>query len=143
MGRERAIEVADDLRAVVSALRRRMQAEGATGDYTSSQLTVIATLAKHGPSTVTGLAAVENMRPQSMSAIIASLEAAGVVTGSPHPTDGRQTLWTISTHALDEYNAGRDARANWLYSALTCELSPAELDELAGSIAALRRMLEK
>jgi DNA-binding MarR family transcriptional regulator len=142
MSRERAIEVADELRAVVAALRRRMRSEGSTGDYTSSQLTVISHLARHGPSTVTALAVTENMRPQSMGAIIAALEAAGVVTGSPHPTDGRQTLWMLGQAALDEYNAGRAARGNWLYSTLSSELSTEELDELARSIAALRRVLD-
>ena len=142
MSRERATEIADELRAVVAALRRRMRSEGSTGDYTSSQLTVISHLAKHGPSTVTALAATENMRPQSMGAIIAALEAAGVVTDSPHPTDGRQTLWVLGQDALDEYNAGRAARGNWLYSVLSSELSTEELDELARSIAALRRVLD-
>ncbi|MES2169957.1 MAG: MarR family transcriptional regulator [Actinomycetota bacterium] len=143
MSRERAIEVADELRAVVSALRRRMQSEGSSGEYTSSQLTVIANLAKHGPATVTTLAAVENMRPQSMGAIVSSLETIGAVTGSPHPTDGRQTLWSLTPGALEEYNAGRDARTNWLHSAVSSELSPRELDELARSIAALRRVLDR
>ncbi len=142
MGRKRVIEVADELRAVVAALRRRMQSEGSTGEYSSSQLTVISHLARHGPSTITTLAAAENMRPQSMGAIIAALEIGGVVTGSPHPTDGRQTLWTLGQAALDEYNAGRAARGNWLYSVLSSELSVRELDELARSVAALRRVLD-
>jgi DNA-binding MarR family transcriptional regulator len=143
MSRERAVEVADELRAVITAIRRRMQAEGPTDAYTASQLNVIANLAKHGPSTVTLLANIESMRPQSMGAIIATLESIGVVTGSPHPTDGRQTLWTLTPKSADEYNAGRDARSNWLYSAVSTGLSAEQLEELDRSLAALRRMLEK
>jgi DNA-binding MarR family transcriptional regulator len=139
---KRAIEVSEELRAVVSGLRRRMMLEGTTGDYTNAQVTVIGRLARSGPATVTALAAAESMRPQSMGAIIGALEAQGVVTGSPHHTDGRQTLWSLSAAALDEYNAGRAARTNWLYSAVNATLTADELDELARSLTALRRVLD-
>jgi DNA-binding MarR family transcriptional regulator len=78
-----------------------------------------------------------------MGATIAALEASGVVVGSPHPTDRRQTIWTLSPAALEEYNAGRAARANWLYSAISSTLTQGELDELSRSVAALRRMLDQ
>ena len=45
-------------------------------------------LEKDGPATASSLARAEGMRPQSMGAVVAALESAGLMRGAPDPTDG-------------------------------------------------------
>src|SRR5277367_5231656 len=89
------LALAGDLRAVIGQLKRRLREQAGWGDLTWSQTSVLSRLDREGPATVTTLARVEGMRPQSMGAIVSALQAAGLVTGSPDPTDGRQTVLSL------------------------------------------------
>ena len=75
---EFASTLARDLRAVVGKLKRRLRAQSDIGDLTSSQVSVLLRLEKHGPATTSGLARAEGMRPQSMAPVVAALEAQGL-----------------------------------------------------------------
>ena len=48
-----------------------------------------------GPA-LTALARMENMRSQSMGAIVGPMEEAGLIAGAPDPNDGRQTLLSVT-----------------------------------------------
>ena len=95
-GAERASALARDLRVLVGALRRRLRAQADVGDFTPSQAAVLLRLERDGPATVTSLARAEGIRPQSLGATVAVLEAAGRVAGAPDPGDGRQTLLALT-----------------------------------------------
>lgn len=82
------------------------------------------------------------MRPQSMSAIIAALLEAGLVSGSPDPNDGRQTLISLSRKCQKLLRNGRAARQDWLTAAIEKKLSPQEQERLAVAIALLERLME-
>src|ERR1700712_4078661 len=84
--------LAAELRIVMGALNRRLREQANVGDLTSAQKAVLLRLERDGPATGSALARAEAMRPQSMGAIIAALEAAGFVAGAPDPSDGRQTI---------------------------------------------------
>ena len=84
--------LAAELRVLVGQLKRRLREQSSLGDLTESQIAVLRRLDSEGPATVTTLARAEGMRPQSMGANIAALEAAGLVSGAPDPNDGRQTM---------------------------------------------------
>jgi len=77
-----------------------------------------------------------------MGAITAALEAAGLVDGTPHPTDGRQTILALTAACRDKLAANRAARQDWLCRAIQTKLAPAEQDALAQSIALLQRLVE-
>ena len=83
------------------------------------------------------------MRPQSMATIIAALEAAGLVAGSPDPTDGRQTLLSLTDHCRQWLGRGRAARQDWLSRTIETRLSPEEQDRLIAAVPLLRRLLEE
>ena len=82
---------AEDLRVLVGKLRRRLREEAHVGDFTPSQVQVLSLLEREGPATVTTLARIQGMRPQSMGETLSVLKAAGLVSGAPDPNDGRQT----------------------------------------------------
>ena len=93
---ERASALAAELRTIIGKLKRRLREHGSRGDLTLSQVSVILRLESEGSATASSLARAEGMRPQSMAAVIAPLETAGLVSGASDPSDGRQTLLSLS-----------------------------------------------
>jgi DNA-binding MarR family transcriptional regulator len=138
----RTATLAAEIRVVSGQLRRRLREQASLGDMTESQLGVLRRLDDEGPATVTALARAEGMRPQSMGANIAALEAAGLVSGTPDPKDGRQTIWSLTAACREKVKAGRMAREDWLYRTLQAKLTPAEQEELARCVELLKRLVE-
>jgi DNA-binding MarR family transcriptional regulator len=140
---DRAAALAAELRTLSAKLKRRLREQGSLGgDISWSQISVLRRLEEGGPATVSALARAEGMRPQSMGAITAALEAAGLVDGAPHPTDGRQTILTLTAACREKLAANRAARQDWLYRAIQAKLTSDEQDLLAQSIDLLKRLVE-
>ncbi|MDB5527063.1 MAG: MarR family transcriptional regulator [Devosia sp.] len=139
---ERAAALAEQLRLTVSKLHRRLREEGNFGDLTHSQSKVLIRLERSGPATVTALAEAEGMRPQSMSGIVSALKAAGMIEGRPDPSDGRQTVLSLTDTCRRTVAAARAAKQDWLFRALQHQLTPAEQQGLAGAVALLDRLIE-
>ena len=95
---ESALRASADVRGVVGRLRRRLREVAADdgGGLSPSQMAVFNRLAKDGDSSASVLAAAEGMRPQSMAAILAALDARGLIQRRPDPEDGRRQLITLS-----------------------------------------------
>jgi DNA-binding MarR family transcriptional regulator len=105
-------------------------------------LSVLGRLERDGPATVTVLARSEGMRPQSMGAIVAALEAAGIVTGEPDPADGRQTILSLAPAFRKKVKARRAATEDWLFKSIQSRLAPAEQDVLANGVELLKRLVD-
>ena len=138
----RAAALAQELRALLSTLKRRLREQGHTAELTPSQVSVLLRLERDGPATASALARAEGMRPQSMGPVIAALTGAGLVSGTPDPADGRQTLLSLTPACRAWAREGRAARQDWLTRALHSRLSPGEQEELAAALALLKRLLE-
>ncbi|UDL88647.1 MarR family winged helix-turn-helix transcriptional regulator [Mesorhizobium sp. PAMC28654] len=136
----RALTIAAELRVVVSRLIRRLREQADVGDLTSSQKSVLLHLEREGPATVTMLARAQNMRPQSMGAIVSTLEVAGLVDGAPDPGDGRQTILSLTAACREMITAGRAARQDWLFRAIQTNLDQREEEQLADAIELLKRL---
>jgi DNA-binding MarR family transcriptional regulator len=138
----RVSALAQDLRALLGKLKRRLRDQAHVGDLTPSQVSVLLRLEKDGAATASSLARAEGMRPQSMGPIIAALEDAGLVSGGPHPTDGRQTLLSLTDACRKWVEEGRAARQDWLTRTLQARLSPEEQDQLAEAVELLKRLVD-
>ena len=134
--------LAAELRIVIGALRRRLREQADIGDLTSAQTSVLLRLERDGPATGSALARAEAMRPQSMGAIIAALETAGYVAGAPDPSDGRQTIVSLTDHFRNSVSAARAARQDWLLAALQARLSAQEQRQLADAVELLKRLTD-
>lgn len=106
--------LASSLRLAVMRLARRMRAERAQTALTLSQLAALATLERHGALTPGELAAHERVQPPSMTRIVTTLQDAGLVARSPHPSDGRQALLTVTPAATALLREDRRRRDAWL-----------------------------
>jgi DNA-binding MarR family transcriptional regulator len=138
---ESVAATAADLRVLLGQLRRKLRDQAASEDLTWSQKAVLTRLEREGPLTVTALARVEGVRPQSMGATVATLEAAGLVVGAPDPRDGRQTLLSLTAACRDWILASRAAREDWLVRAIQTRFSADEYAELARAIDLLNRLV--
>jgi len=138
----RASALAQDLRAQLGKLKRRLREQSQVGDLTPSQVSVLLRLEKDGAATASSLARAEAMRPQSMASVVAALESAGLVSGAPDPSDGRQTLLSLTDTCRQWAKEGRAARQDWLTRMLQARLSPQEQDQLAASVELLKRLVD-
>lgn len=137
----RAATLASELRILSGQLKRRLREQSNLSDVTPSQIAVLGRLERDGPTTVTELARAEGMRPQSMGAITAALEAAGHITGTPDPADGRRTILSLTQSCRDWIAAARAAREDWLLRAIQTHLTLSEQDDLARGLDLLRRLV--
>jgi DNA-binding MarR family transcriptional regulator len=136
-----AAALAQELRSLLSTLRRRLRAQGRPADLTPSQVSVLLRLERDGPATVSALARAEGMRPQSMGPVITALTGTGLVSGARDPADARQTLLSLTPACRAWVRDGRAARQDWLTRAVQARLSPKEQEELAAALALLRRLI--
>jgi DNA-binding MarR family transcriptional regulator len=127
---------------VFRKLKLRLREHGGRNDLTASQVSVLLRLEKDGSATVSNLARTEGMRPQSMSAVVAPLQASGLVRGAADPNDGRQTLMSLTPKCLKLLQQGRAARQDWLTTRISQKLSVQEQAKVQAALALLTRLVE-
>src|SRR5579864_1153819 len=137
-----AASLAAELHALNGKLKRKLREQASAGDLTPSQSAVLRHLGRDGPTTVTALAKMEGVRPQSMGATVAGLEALGLVKGAPDTKDGRQTILSLTPSCRELIRTGRAARQDWLLRAIQRELSAEEQAQLALSLRLLGRIVD-
>ena len=107
-------------------------------DLNPNQLSAMAVLLNSGDQLMGELAALERVRPPSMTRVVNSLEARGYVARRPDPRDHRQCLVTLTDSGRRVLLANRRRRDEWL-AVRIAGLDPAERDVLRRAI----RVLEK
>ncbi len=131
--------LASALRFSVMRLSRRLRAERADSALTLGQLSLLACLEREGPSTPGELAVHERVRPPQLTRLVASLDDTGLLVRSPHPSDGRQVLVSLSDTGRAMVREDRRRRDVWLAQRLA-ELSPQDRDVLREASQVLERL---
>ena len=135
-----ALETAvTELHSAVGQLLRRLRAEANPGELNISQGGVLARLAETGWMTTAELARAESMKPQSMGAILLSLEQDRLVQRQPHPTDRRQVLFGLTADGVDARRQRTDAKQAWLLAAMA-KLDATEQQTLIRAAALIKRL---
>ena len=135
-----ATELASDLRVVIGQLVRRLRAE--RRDLSLSQATVLGLLDRAGAASISDLAAADRVRPQSMAATVAAMEAAGLLERSADPADRRRVLITTTAAGRAALAGDRARRVGWLAAAIERDLGVRERRELARAVELLRRLAQ-
>ena len=130
-----------ELLSVTGQLTRRLRAVSNTRQLTWSQVSIMARLEEAGPMTTADLARAEAVKPQSMGATLAMMEAEGLVERRRHPTDGRQVLYALTDEGQEARRKVRVAKRDWLLGAVE-QLSPAEQKTLVAAVEIIRRLGE-
>ena len=85
-------ETAEKLHSAAIHLLRRLRRQDVATGQTAPRLSALSVIVYAGPLTLGALAAAEQVRPPTMTRIVAALEADGLVERQPSPDDKRVTL---------------------------------------------------
>ncbi|HVV11645.1 MarR family transcriptional regulator [Amycolatopsis sp.] len=131
--------LAGRLRLAVVRLNRRLRAQRIDQTVSLTQIAALSTLHKCGALTPGKLAAKEGVQPPSMTRVITALEELGFVARSPHPTDGRQAIVSLTDMGRKFVEETISVREAWLDRKLA-GLSEAERETLAQAAEIIDRM---
>ena len=132
---------AAELMQAVGVLLRRVRGEAGHEGLSWSQAAAMGRLDRTGPMTTAELARAEMVKPQSMGTLLAELEQNGLVRRQPHPTDGRQILFSLTAAGVEARRQRQAAKLAWL-SAAIARFDPDEQRTLVDAIALVRRLGE-
>ena len=132
------------LRISVSRLARRLRAQRTTSGMTEAvlsetQLAALAALEVHQAMTPGELAEHEKVQPPSMTRVIAVLEERDLVLRSPHPTDRRQVVLTVTDEGRAVVQRVRRRKDAWLARRLA-ELTGEERATLRAAVPILEKL---
>ena len=125
----------------IGLLVRRIRTAASGHELSLTEYAVLARVANDGPATTAELARAESVRPQSMSATVATLEEVGLVQRKPHPTDGRQMKIELTAKGTTVRSRAKDAKRTWLAQAIS-QLSEDEKETLFKAGEIIKRLAD-
>ena len=132
---------AAELMQAVGVLLRRVRGEAGHEGLSWSQAVAMGRLDRTGPMTTAELARAEMVKPQSMGTLLSELEQDGLVRRQPHPTDGRQILFSLTAAGVEARRQRHAAKLAWL-SAAIARFDPDEQRTLVDAIALVKHLGE-
>lgn len=129
-------------RAVLS-LARRLRAERPPTGVSLSSLGLLATLHRHGPMQAKDLARRERLKPQSLTRLLAGLEAAGLIARPRDPEDGRAQRIELTQRGAAALARDLRARRAWLGQAIDAELEEPQRALLLQAAPLMLRLAER
>ena len=132
---------ASDLMQAMGVLLRRVRGEAGSEGLSWSQAAAMGWLDRTSPMTTADLARAEMVKPQSMGTLLAELEQDGLVKRQPHPTDGRQILFSLTDAGVKARRQRQAAKLAWLAAAIE-RFDADEQRTLVDAIALVKRLGE-
>src|SRR5688572_33468042 len=118
--------VADRLHSGAIHLLRRLRVEDAASGLTAPRLSALSVIVFGGPLTLGALAAAEQVRPPTMTRLVAALQRDGLGTRQQDPSDRRQIILQATPAGRRLLDEGRARRTASLARRLAA-LPPADL----------------
>jgi len=140
-GRRQAAEVADRLHSAAIHLLRRLRVRDLASGIGPAQLSALSVLVFGGPRSLGELAEAEQVRPPTMSRIVAGLERDGLVRRR-ETDDKRRVRLEATAQGAKILQEGRKRRVESLSLALR-ELSDTEVRRLGELVQQLEQVLRK
>lgn len=109
-----AIEVADHLHSAVIHLLRLVRLVDVETGLTPARLSALSVLVFGGPRTVGDLAAIEQVRPPTMSGLVAQMVNEGLVVRSATPQDRRMVIVSATPRGRQVLQVARGRRVTKL-----------------------------
>jgi len=136
----RNLAAADALHSAAIHLLRGIRKEDAKSGVGPARLSALSVLVFAGPMRLTELAALEQVRPPTMTKVVAGLEGAGLVRRQADATDARAVRLEATARGTKLLQEGRRRRVQRLSRALQT-LEVADVDTLARAAAIIERIV--
>ena len=143
MANEQNLQLASDLRTVLTRLIKKLRSKSETGGKLSlTERSTIALLDLHKELLPSELAAMEKITTQSMSQILNHLFELGYITRRISITDKRKSIITLSKAGQNVLHKVRNERDEWLDKALKETCTAKELEVLQRAITPLTKLVD-
>ena len=131
--------VADAVHSAAIHLLRGVRREDESTGVGPARLSALSVLVFGGPMRLTALARIEQVKPPTMTKVIAGLEASGLVTRRADSNDGRAVRLEATTRGTRLLQKARRRRVARLATALET-LAPEEVEVLDRAAAILETL---
>lgn len=139
-GPRSAARVADRLHSVAIHLLRRLRQEDEGIGLSGPRASALSVVAFGGPVTLGDLAAIEQVKPPTMTRLVSALEARGLVRREADPSDARLTRVRATARGMRLLQEGRGRRVARLQARLR-DLPDGELAALGDATEILERLV--
>jgi len=136
---KRTVAVADALHSAAIHLLRGVRKEDVRSGVGPARLSALSVLVFAGPLRLTELARIEQVRPPTMTKVVAGLETAGLVRRRGDAEDARAVRLEATARGTRLLQEGRRRRVDRLASVLQ-GLNADELDVLGRAAAIIERI---
>jgi len=137
------IQLASELRTVVTRLVKKLRKESVTGQQLSlTERSVIALLNREKTLLPSELASMEKITNQSMSQILNNLLGLGYITKTPSETDKRKVLISLTGEGENMLLQIRHERDEWLARAISQKCTNEDEALLGKAIGILTRLVD-
>ena|SRR5689334_6696562 len=133
------IPLAAHLRVAIARTARRLRQEASA--LSPSMQAGLATVDRHGPLTPSEFADRERIKRPTATRLLANLEAEGLITRTPDPTDGRSSLIALSPDGATLLKEVRTRKDAFLAERLG-KLSPEDRATLDRAASILEELLD-
>ena len=134
------LELANAVRPTITRLARRLRQQDHTG-LGPTMTAALASIAKHGGPTHGELAAIEQVAPPTITAVVGKMENLGLVTRETGTVDRRVTRIRITPAGVDQLDEVRNRRTSWLAFQLS-SLTDDERRRLADAVDVLAKLVD-
>jgi DNA-binding MarR family transcriptional regulator len=137
--RRARLDVANRLHSAAIHLLRRARRVDAESRLPAPQLSALSVIVYAGPITLGALAAAEQVRPPTMTRLIAAMEAAGLITREADASDGRVVNIRATPAGKRILEEGRDRRIAVIAEALDA-LPARDVTAIAKALDAIEKV---
>lgn len=137
-----AADLIDVIGPLRRGLRRRTREDWPLQPLTPSQSEALRVVGAHDAISVGDLAAELHVAPNTASTLVGKLHAAGLVERETDTSDRRSVRVALTAEARERIASWKDRRHGVLGAALLAA-DHADREAIAGSLPALRRLLEQ
>ena len=137
-----AIALSDRLHSAAIHLLRRVRQQDVAAGVGPARLSALSVLVFGGPKTLGELAAAEQVKPPTMSRIVAALKKSHLVTVAGDPEDGRRTRIRATANGTRLLQKARQLRVAALAEQVR-HLPAEEFPKLAEGVEILGKLLVK
>ena len=137
------IQLASELRTVVTRLIKKLRKQSATGMTLSlTERSTMSLLDLHGELLPNELASMEKITNQSMSQILNHLYELGYINRRISKEDKRKSIISLSAKGTAVLKQMRSERDSWLYKAIIKSCNGSEIEALKKAIIPLEKLVD-